>query len=83
MDILLLLLSEFPSVDGYKFMLIPVILAGGVGSRLWPVSRSMLPKQFIEFPNMQGSPFQNTLSRLDGIDNLGDPYEKPTLFSRI
>ncbi len=26
--------------------LIPVVLAGGVGSRLWPVSRSFLPKQF-------------------------------------
>jgi len=33
-------------------MLIPVILAGGVGSRLWPVSRSLLPKQFIEFPDI-------------------------------
>jgi mannose-1-phosphate guanylyltransferase len=55
---------------GNKFMLIPVVLAGGVGSRLWPVSRSMLPKQFIEFPNMQGSLFQNTLKRLEGIDEL-------------
>ncbi|MBL4572801.1 MAG: mannose-1-phosphate guanylyltransferase/mannose-6-phosphate isomerase [Gammaproteobacteria bacterium] len=54
-------------------MLIPVILAGGVGSRLWPVSRSMLPKQFIDFPNMQGSLFQNTLSRLEGVPDVGDP----------
>tara|TARA_B110000858_G_scaffold66259_1_gene76849 strand:- start:6953 stop:8368 length:1416 start_codon:yes stop_codon:yes gene_type:complete len=54
-------------------MLIPVILAGGVGSRLWPVSRSMLPKQFIDFPNMQGSLFQNTLSRLDGVPSVEDP----------
>lgn len=54
-------------------MLIPVILAGGVGSRLWPVSRSMLPKQFIDFPKMQGSLFQNTLSRLDGISEIEDP----------
>ncbi|MEX0965176.1 MAG: mannose-1-phosphate guanylyltransferase/mannose-6-phosphate isomerase [Pseudohongiellaceae bacterium] len=54
-------------------MLIPVILAGGVGSRLWPVSRSMLPKQFIGFPNMQGSLFQNTLSRLQGVADIEDP----------
>jgi mannose-1-phosphate guanylyltransferase/mannose-6-phosphate isomerase len=55
------------------FMLIPVILAGGVGSRLWPVSRSLLPKQFIEFPDMQGSLFQSTLSRLEGVSDLEDP----------
>jgi len=54
-------------------MLIPVILAGGVGSRLWPVSRSMLPKQFIDFPNMHGSLFQNTLSRLDNVPGIEDP----------
>lgn len=54
-------------------MLIPVILAGGVGSRLWPVSRSMLPKQFIDFPNMEGSLFQNTLSRLKGVADIEDP----------
>lgn len=54
-------------------MLIPVILAGGVGSRLWPVSRSMLPKQFIDFPNMSGSLFQNTLSRLEGVADMEDP----------
>ena len=54
-------------------MLIPVILAGGAGSRLWPASRSLQPKQFIEFPNMQGSLFQNTLSRLEGLSDLEDP----------
>ena len=54
-------------------MLIPVILAGGVGSRLWPASRSLQPKQFIEFPNVQGSLFQNTLSRLEGLSDIEDP----------
>jgi len=54
-------------------MLIPVLLSGGVGSRLWPVSRSMLPKQFIDFPNMQESLFQNTLSRLEGVPDVEDP----------
>ncbi len=54
-------------------MLIPVVLAGGVGSRLWPVSRSMLPKQFIDFPNLHGSLFQNTLTRLDGLNDISEP----------
>lgn len=51
-------------------MLIPVVLAGGVGSRLWPISRAALPKQFIRFPQQQHSLFQNTLSRLQGVVNL-------------
>lgn len=54
-------------------MLVPVILAGGVGARLWPVSRALLPKQFIQFPQQQGSLFQNTLSRLSGLPDLADP----------
>ncbi len=49
-------------------MLIPVILAGGVGSRLWPVSRALLPKQFIQFPQHQATLFQQTIQRLDGFD---------------
>lgn len=54
-------------------MLVPVVLAGGVGSRLWPVSRALLPKQFIDFPHSDGSLFQNTLSRLDGLKDIGKP----------
>lgn len=34
--------------------IIPVILCGGSGTRLWPVSRKDLPKQFVEFPNSDG-----------------------------
>ena len=54
-------------------MIVPVVLAGGVGSRLWPLSRALLPKQFVRFPRQQGSLFQNTLSRLEGLDNVGKP----------
>ena len=54
-------------------MIVPVVLAGGVGSRLWPVSRALLPKQFINFPQWQGSLFQNTLSRLDVIGDIAAP----------
>ncbi|MFN0218003.1 MAG: mannose-1-phosphate guanylyltransferase/mannose-6-phosphate isomerase [Hyphomicrobium sp.] len=43
----------------------PVILSGGSGTRLWPLSRSMYPKQFIRFFNGQGSSFLGaTLQRL-------------------
>ncbi len=43
--------------------LVPVILSGGIGSRLWPYSRADFPKPFIELPNNQGTLFKNTLSR--------------------
>jgi len=41
----------------------PVILCGGSGSRLWPLSRELLPKQFIRLTNDR-SLLQNTLRRL-------------------
>lgn len=49
-------------------MLIPVILAGGTGSRLWPLSRELYPKQFL---NVTGSKtmLQSTLSRLVGLEH--------------
>ena len=43
----------------------PVVLSGGIGSRLWPVSRRSLPKQFT---TLLGGPtlFQQTLRRVQG-----------------
>ena len=46
--------------------LIPVILSGGSGSRLWPLSRSLRPKQFLGVTE-DASLFQLTLQRLQGI----------------
>ncbi len=46
--------------------LIPVILSGGSGSRLWPLSRAMRPKQFLGVTE-DASLFQLTLQRLQGI----------------
>ena len=54
----------------------PVILSGGSGTRLWPLSRSMYPKQFIRFFNGQSKSFLGaTLRRLptDG------GFEKPLI----
>ena len=53
-------------------MIIPVVLAGGVGSRLWPVSRQLYPKQFTSLTS-SGTLFQSTLTRLDGVAELGAP----------
>jgi len=44
-------------------MIIPVILSGGGGTRLWPLSRSTFPKQFISLVN-DTSTFQETIMRL-------------------
>ena len=44
-------------------MIIPVILAGGIGSRLWPLSRTLHPKQFINLIN-DSTLFQDTILRL-------------------
>ncbi len=44
-------------------MITPVILSGGSGTRLWPLSRKLYPKQFISFFN-KNSLFQNTVLRL-------------------
>lgn len=46
----------------------PVILAGGSGTRLWPLSRVQFPKQFLALSG-NSSMLQNTISRLKGIDH--------------
>ena len=57
-----------------KIELIPVILSGGKGSRLWPLSRSSLPKQYLNLnENNNFSLLQNTYLRLKGLNNLKNP----------
>lgn len=47
----------------------PVILCGGVGTRLWPLSRDASPKQFL--PLLRGrSPFEATLARIRAIPGI-------------
>ena len=45
----------------------PVILCGGSGARLWPLSRSGFPKQFLCLTGDE-SLFQQTARRLAGLD---------------
>ncbi len=54
-------------------MLIPVTLSGGSGTRLWPVSRKHYPKQFLCLNNDDYSLFQETVQRLDGIEDCHAP----------
>ena len=44
-------------------MIVPVILSGGSGTRLWPLSRTLYPKQFLELVN-ETTLFQDTILRL-------------------
>lgn len=50
---------------------VAVVLSGGSGTRLWPLSRKAYPKQFL---NLYGDDtmFQQTLERLKGIENLSE-----------
>jgi mannose-1-phosphate guanylyltransferase len=43
--------------------IVPVIMAGGKGTRLWPLSRASAPKQFLEFLG-EATLFQKTLARV-------------------
>lgn len=51
-----------------------LILAGGIGTRLWPLSRDRYPKQFIKFQGESTSLFQETVNRSLLLGNLDDVY---------
>jgi len=50
-------------------MILPVIMAGGSGSRLWPLSRVLMPKQFLKLDGQQ-TMLQATVNRLNDVDAL-------------
>jgi mannose-1-phosphate guanylyltransferase/mannose-6-phosphate isomerase len=52
--------------------LIPVVLCGGSGTRLWPLSRETYPKQFLRLLGTE-SLLQQTMQRLTRIEGLGAP----------
>lgn len=53
-------------------MIIPVILAGGSGTRLWPLSRSLYPKQLINLVD-QYTMLQQTAMRMKGFEGAENP----------
>lgn len=53
-------------------MLIPLILSGGSGTRLWPISRKNLPKQFLPLTG-EGTLFQQTVTRAAALPQVGAP----------
>jgi mannose-1-phosphate guanylyltransferase/mannose-6-phosphate isomerase len=53
-------------------LLIPVILSGGAGTRLWPLSREMYPKQLLALTSKH-SMLQDTSARLAGVEGAEPP----------
>jgi len=53
-------------------MLIPVILSGGSGTRLWPLSRELYPKQLLPLVG-QRSMLQETVARTEGLPDAAPP----------
>ena len=53
-------------------MIYPVILSGGVGSRLWPTSRSLYPKQLLPLVSERAMLLETAL-RVTGDDRFADP----------
>jgi len=56
----------------------PVIMAGGSGTRLWPLSRSGFPKQFLSLGS-DDSLFQQAVARLMGLAGDGIAVEAPLI----
>lgn len=53
-------------------MLIPVILSGGSGTRLWPLSRELYPKQLLPLMGAR-TMLQETAARVEGVTAVGAP----------
>ncbi len=53
-------------------MVIPVILSGGAGTRLWPLSRELYPKQFLPLTG-ERTMIQETALRAEGMPGAADP----------
>ena len=57
-----------------KIKIIPIILCGGSGTRLWPLSRASLPKQYISLTSHNKlSLLQETILRISDLKNIEPP----------
>lgn len=54
-------------------MIVPVILSGGAGTRLWPLSRPNQPKQLLAMVD-ERTMLRATFDRLEGLPNMVDPW---------
>ena len=52
--------------------IIPVIMCGGAGTRLWPVSRESMPKQFVPLIGPETT-FQQVLARISDSELFARP----------
>ena len=67
-------MKELRKEQSTKNNIIPVILCGGSGTRLWPLSRKSFPKQFLSINSLdKKSLLQKTQLRLLGLENLSPP----------
>ena len=62
-----------------KTLVVPVVLCGGSGTRLWPLSRAALPKQYLSLDGGGPSLLQQTVQRLTGLAGDGLRVAPPTL----
>ena len=56
-----------------EYKILPVILAGGTGSRLWPLSRRSFPKQFLNLLDDEFTMLQKTYKRIENLTNICRP----------
>ena len=56
----------------------PIILSGGAGTRLWPLSREQYPKQLLSFHG-EHTLLQETVQRLDGLSKLVGQVAEPII----
>ncbi len=58
----------------FEYPIIPIILCGGTGTRLWPISRESYPKQYLKLNSNENlTLLQRTVKRISNIKGLKDP----------
>ena len=58
----------------FEYPIIPIILCGGTGTRLWPISRESYPKQYLKLNSNENlTLLQRTVKRISNIQGLKDP----------